>query len=269
MPFNKRACYFLIQKEIIMPISDKEHSLLDKQHHAIVASRYDELVNLPRQQLNNCLFRKVNKFLPKGRKKMLDLGAGTGQMSARFGKNFQGVLLVDHSKEMLNQAKKNLPIVDGERYRLKETDALEFLSKTEEFFDFVACSGFLHHLDETELVNTVKNIYRILEKNGCAVIAEPIKTEQTEPTFIRHWNKSVMPALMQYLTLAPTPEETPLNLSTFLEIAAQAGLTLKYQRKSWEIYSRFGNGWQDRLIIPIIDRIWNDGVVWIGVFEKA
>jgi hypothetical protein len=74
---------------------------------------------------------------------------------------------------------------------------------------------------------------------------------------------------MQYLTLAPAPEETPLNISSFLEITTKAGLALKYQRKSWEIYSRFNNAWQDRLIIPVIDRIWNDGVVWIGVFEKA
>jgi ubiquinone/menaquinone biosynthesis C-methylase UbiE len=150
-----------------------------------------------------------------------------------------------------------------------EADALEFIDATEASFDFVACSGFLHHLDETELANTLKNIHRILEKDGCVLIAEPVKTEQTEPALIRWWNKPVIPHLMQYLTLAPAPEETPLDLPRFLKTAAEAGLILKYQRKSWEIYSRFDNGWQDRLLIPIIDRIWNDGVVWMGVFGKA
>jgi ubiquinone/menaquinone biosynthesis C-methylase UbiE len=200
---------------------------------------------------------------------MLDLGAGTGQMTVRFGGNFSEVFLVDHSKEMLAQAEKNIAAIENVNFKLIEADALEFVEKTEEPFDFVACSGFLHHLDETDLTKAMNHIGRVLNDKGRVLIAEPVKTERTEPALIRWWNKPVIPRLMQYLTLAPSPEEAPLNLPSFLEIASKAGLTLKYERKSWEIYSRFDSGWQDRLIIPVIDKIWNDGVVWVGVFEKA
>ncbi|MDR2016995.1 MAG: class I SAM-dependent methyltransferase [Burkholderiales bacterium] len=247
----------------------QEHALLDKQHHAKVAPHYDELVNIPRKTINDCLFKGAEKYVRNARGVMLDLGAGTGQMTVRFGGNFSEVFLVDHSKEMLEQAKKNIAVVGNVNFKLIETDAVGFIENTEEVFDFVACSGFLHHLDEADLTKTTHHICRVLKDGGYAVIAEPIKAERTEPALIRWWNKPVIPHLMQYLSLAPAPEETPLDLPSFFEIMTKAGLTLKYQRKSWEIYSRFNNGWQDRFFIPVIDRIWNDGVVWVGVFKKA
>jgi len=247
----------------------QEHALVDKQHHAIVAPHYDELVNIPRKTLNGCLFGKVEKMTRHLRGKMLDLGAGTGHMTVRFGENFSEAFLVDHSKEMLEQARKNISVIEKVKFHLTETDALDFIEGTGETFDFVACSGFLHHLDEADLTRAMSHISRVLDGKGLVVIAEPVKAERTEPAVIRWWNKPVMPRLMQYVTLAPAPEETPLSLSSFLGIAAKAGLSLKYQRKSWEIYSRYDNDWRDRLVIPVIDRIWNDGVVWIGVFGKA
>ena len=250
--------------------SSEQHALQDKEHHAVVAPHYDELVNVPRKRINDCLFREIkNHITYSGKGRMLDLGAGTGQMSVRFGRNFSEVFLVDHSKEMLAQAKKNISVIENVNFKLVEADALAFIEETGELFDFVACSGFLHHLDEADLTKAMRHICRVLKDKGHVVIAEPVKTERIEPALIRWWNKPVIPRLMQYLALAPAPEETPLNLSSFLEIASRAGLNLKYQRKSWEIYSRFDNGWQDRLIIPLIDRIWNDGVVWMGVFEKG
>jgi hypothetical protein len=41
----------------------EEHALLDKQHHAKVAPHYDELVNAPRKQINDCLFGKAKSLL--------------------------------------------------------------------------------------------------------------------------------------------------------------------------------------------------------------
>jgi hypothetical protein len=41
--------------------SSEQHALLDKQHHAIVAPHYDELVNRPRKSVNDCLFREVKR----------------------------------------------------------------------------------------------------------------------------------------------------------------------------------------------------------------
>jgi ubiquinone/menaquinone biosynthesis C-methylase UbiE len=245
------------------------HALADKQHHAKVASHYDELVNIPRKTINDCLFKKAKRATSHLRGKMLDLGAGTGQMTVRFGENFSEAILVDHSKEMLDQAKRNISAMKGVKFKVMEADALDFIERTEETFDFVACSGFLHHLEENDLVGVMRHICRVLRDKGQVVIAEPIRFEGAEPALIRWWNKPVIPRLMQYLTLASAPEEAPLSLSSFLEITDQVGLTLKCQRKSWEIYSRFDNGWQDRFIISVIDKIWNDGVVWVGVFEKS
>ncbi|MDR2173431.1 MAG: class I SAM-dependent methyltransferase, partial [Burkholderiales bacterium] len=72
---------------------------------------------------------------------MLDLGAGTGQMTVRFGGNFPEVFLVDHSKEMLVQAEKNISAIENVKFKIMEADALEFIDATEASFDFVACSG--------------------------------------------------------------------------------------------------------------------------------
>jgi ubiquinone/menaquinone biosynthesis C-methylase UbiE len=168
---------------------------------------------------------------------MLDLGAGTGQMTVRFGKNFSEVLLVDHSKEILVQARKNLSAIENVNFKLIEADALDFIEKTEDSFDFIACSGFLHHLDEADLMKAVNHIYRVLKEKGHALIAEPVKTERTEPALIRWWNKPVVPRLMQYLTLAPAPEETPLSLSSFLEIAFKAGFFEIPKKKLGNLFS--------------------------------
>ena len=80
------------------------HAQQDIEHHQVVAPHYDELVNEPRKVLSGIVFRQMGQLLPGAAGAMLDLGAGTGNMSARFGERFERVVLVDHSRAMLDQA---------------------------------------------------------------------------------------------------------------------------------------------------------------------
>lgn len=81
------------------------HKELDKKYHARIAHLYDYITVEPRAYPNELLLRPIDRFIkPAGT--MLDLGCGTGHMFMRYRKYPRQIIAVDHSREMLAEAKR-------------------------------------------------------------------------------------------------------------------------------------------------------------------
>nr|MBL8455352.1 class I SAM-dependent methyltransferase [Zoogloeaceae bacterium] len=248
---------------------DDEHAELDRMHHDIVAPKYDELIVDPRQTLNDVIFKRVAKRLPARGRSMLDLGAGTGHMAMRFGRGYDRVMLVDHSRGMLEQARRNTAGVKSD-LRFEVTDALGFVGKCDDRFDLITCVGFLHHLRADQLQFVFSNLMRLLEPDGRILLAEPVATPRTEPKAIQWWNRASLPKFEQYVQLAPMPDEAPLNLQLLKDVYAEFGFATAYERRGWEVFSHFGGNSIDKLVIPVLDFLFGaEGVVWVGLLEKT
>lgn len=241
------------------------HSEDDRIHHDAVASHYDELVNVPRDVLSSMIFARAAKHLPARGARMLDLGAGTGHLSARFGDRFGSVVLVDHSEGMLAQARDNLRSL-GARATFVREDVITYIESGADRFDLVACVGVLHHLAPHDLKRVLSGVARRMTAGGALLFAEPVSTDAPEPALARRWNAPSLPALSRYLELAPPPEEEMLDLGATRAILAEAGLDVVFERRAWELYSRHAGNLVDRLAIRAIDALCHrDGMIWFGV----
>jgi len=200
---------------------------------------------------------------------MLDLGAGTGQMTVRLGSRFEETVLVDHSEGMLEQARRNTARMP-QKVTIVQADALAFLEGSEAArFDLIAAVGFLHHLEAHELRNALGHIRRLLVPRGHVVIAEPVQVASPQPWLARAWNRPAIPKLRKYLELAPAPEEELLQLDAFRGIVGDAGFSFRLERRAWELYTRFGGTIVDRIAIAVIDALIHaDGLVWFALLRK-
>jgi SAM-dependent methyltransferase len=243
------------------------HAQQDIEHHQVVAPHYDELVNEPRKVLSGIVFRQMGALISAKGGSMLDLGAGTGNMSARFGERFERVVLVDHSRAMLDEAQRNTTHL-RERRAIVCADALVYVAATPERFDFIACVGFLHHLEPDALIALFRDLRRVLRPGGAVLLAEPVRSATREPALIAWWNRSSIPKLRRYLDLAPTPDEAPLHLDHVYAAAAAGGFEFRYERRTWEIFTRRNGDLVDRVAIRLLDRAYGKGgVVWFGLVQ--
>jgi trans-aconitate methyltransferase len=102
--------------------------------------------------------------------RILDLGCGTGHLTARIGETGAETLGIDSSPAMIAQARQNYP-----RLKFKLADALEF--RTETTFDAVFSNAALHWMMEPDRVAVaVSNALRtggrfVLEMGGRGNIA--------------------------------------------------------------------------------------------------
>lgn len=149
------------------------------------------------------------------------------------------------------------------------SEASEYLTKIDKKFDLITCVGFLHHLETNELQNLFSLLNKSLSTFGRILLAEPVSTKRSEPKVIRWWNQSMTQKINEYISLAPTPDEAPIDLDILRQNYKQAGFELATERRGWEIFSRFNNNTLDRIVISILDRVFHkDGVVWVAVLNR-
>lgn len=255
-----------------MSNSEISHASLDREHHDITAAHYDELILAPRAVMSERLFSVANARLPRAGR-LLDLGAGTGQMTMRFGDRFDHVTVVDHSAGMLSQAKINVTncrLLRATQCEFVTADAFEYLERDVGFFDAITCVGFLHHLERAALSHLLSKCAERLADNGRMVIAEPVSTTTPTPRAIAFWNRPTEAKFRRYVELAPTPDEAPVPRQTLLHAIQDAGLRVSYERSAWEIFTRYEGNWIDRIAIAVMDRIWGrSGYVWTAILKKT
>ena len=124
-----------------------------------IAPEWDEYKKIPAEH--------TIEFLKKTSGNVLDLGSGSGRhlVKIKDGKMY----LLDFSKEMLKFAKKKSK---NEKINAEFKQAkLWEIPYENEFFDFAICISALHCVETPEKrEKTIKELYRVLKKNGKAEI---------------------------------------------------------------------------------------------------
>ncbi len=234
-----------------------EHFEKDRRYHEMIAQQYDSVVVSPRKVTNDILFKQFSEFVKPGQK-MLDIACGTGHMIMRYAKHFSEVIAIDHSKAMLAQAQRKIMEENLQYVNLIEQDVLTYLSnEKEEYFDFVSCVGFLHHLPSEQIPGVVANIFRLIRKSGVLLLSEPVKIQENLiPKMIREWNHNSLAIGAHYSIDVEEPDEEPLDPIFFIECVNKVGLLLKAQR-SFEIFPHHSpaNYW-DILAIKLMNKIY-------------
>jgi len=114
--------------------------------------------------------KKFKDILPVDKKaKILDIGCGEG-FFLYFAKmiGYNNITGVDISPEQVYIAKKYLRNV-----QILQTDFIDYLSNTEDSFDFIVLDNVIEHFSKEEIVNILKLIFTKLNKDGRLVISVP------------------------------------------------------------------------------------------------
>ena len=215
-----------------------DHASKDIEYHEQIASQYDRVVVAPRWSSIDALFGPVRHQLSAQRRRMLDVGAGTGHMLRRFAADFESVVAVDHSAAMLSVARAAAKRSGLDSIEYIVSDALQFLASVGSKFDLVTCVGFLHHLQPSDLADLLKAARRMLAPEGVLLLSEPIATAHAEPRAIAWWNSAYRRHPEVYAEAHEDPDEAPLELSTLKHALSLAGLKVCAEGSGWEIFPR-------------------------------
>lgn len=215
-----------------------EHFAKDIRYHAAIAHEYDTVVTEPRAFANDLLFGALDALISPGLR-MLDLGCGTGQMLLRYASRFTEAVGVDHSTQMLTQARSNLVHANLTKVRLEHSDLLDFLAaeKQSAMFDLITCVGCLHHFPHPEIPHALAAMTRRLASGGALLFAEPIDVSaDILPSEIAQWNAESVMRERGYSLPAEDPDEGPLSLTLLSGALADAGLVAVAENRGWEMF---------------------------------
>ncbi len=104
------------------------------------------------------------QLFPKA--KVLDLGCGPGIESAKLAKKGFGVYGFDLSEGLLKIARERLPGIT-----FLQGDILEKFPYKDEFFDGIFAKASLLHVPRNKIKDVLKEILRVLKKNGILHVA--------------------------------------------------------------------------------------------------
>ena len=153
--------------EVLVP-----KDLYKEQYSPEFARRWDELIDWQRRaEAESNFFQDILR--EHGVEKVLDIACGTGFHSVSLKADGFDVTAADGAPNMLVQARENaqqfgiddLRLVEAEWTRLSESFAGEL-------FDAVICLGnaFTHLFDEGDRMQTLTEVYQLLNKDGIAII---------------------------------------------------------------------------------------------------
>ena len=154
------------RKVTIMP-REKETKIANIDLHKIEARYYNtvhpEIFNPFEQQTIDMRFALITENMER-KKTCLDLGCGTGNLISRETENFDSVIGLDISREMLKICQdkfpeKKLSLILG------DSEHVPFRSGS---FDFVSIFSVLHHLPSP--FTSLEEVYRVLNNSGRAYI---------------------------------------------------------------------------------------------------
>ena len=157
-----------------------------------------EVYDRQRRELIPCFdeFYKVSVEISKqikNPKKILDLGAGTGLMSAFFFETYPEAefTLVDLSEEMLNKAKDRFVNFSNFNYKVEDFSELNFEAET---FDLIISGLAIHHLDDSLKKKLFQKVEKFLKKDGWFINADQVlgKNKISEKIYTETWKNKVL-----------------------------------------------------------------------------
>ena len=127
----------------------------------------------------------------KEKPKILDLGAGTGLLTAYLFKKHENAefTLIDMSQEMLKAAKMRFNCHKNFKYIIADYSNYNF----EDSFDIIVSSLSIHHLENNDKEKLYKKAYNMLNSNGIFLNADQIlgPTKEVEKNYQRNWMEKI------------------------------------------------------------------------------
>jgi ubiquinone/menaquinone biosynthesis C-methylase UbiE len=146
---------------------------------------------------------------------LLDVGVGTGLLTAHIAPLVAHVTCTDISPEMVERAKERLQSFDHVAYRVEDACALGLEDNS---FDVVLCCNVLHQISRPEIA--VSEFHRVLRPGG-KLLAITLSMGH-----MSLWNK-LCTAVEYVLRFGIPPAGTPFTLGTFSRLIANAGFEIR------------------------------------------
>ena len=139
----------------------KASSLLKKvkADYSAIAEAFDETRKAPWPEFED-LWKGTVSRLNRKTLKLLDVGCGNGRLLNFLPNDAVDYRGVDNNRALLSLAKKRHPKA---KFRYADALKLPFPNAT---FDTVWCIAMLHHLPASLQLNALKEMHRVLKKNG-------------------------------------------------------------------------------------------------------
>lgn len=136
--------------------------------HRLEAKSYEfihsEIYNKREQKRINSTLKRVNKIICNNQKRVLDFGAGTGNLTGKLLHMGYEVTAIDISTEMCELLKnKYKNYLENKKLRVINSK-IEDVSFNKEEFDLITCYSVLHHLPD--YVDVIRKLTFFLKKGG-------------------------------------------------------------------------------------------------------
>lgn len=142
--------------------------LYDKDYYLNICLGSDEFKKSGGKKLHPRLENLLKKLTITSTTKVLDIGCGRGDITLFISQKADQAIGIDYSKdaiELANSIKKNFPktIQKKNEFKVMNAKKLEFPDNT---FDLIICIDVLEHLYQPEVEEVMKEIKRVLKKDG-------------------------------------------------------------------------------------------------------
>jgi putative AdoMet-dependent methyltransferase len=150
--------------------------MLDNKGFDLWADNYDKSVGIsddksdyPFAGYKKLMSRIYNTVMKDKKLNILDIGIGTGSLSAELYKNGHKITGIDFSEEMIKICKTKMPLA-----RLIQYDFVKGLPESikGEKFDYIISTYALHHLNDGEKIVLIKESLKILDNGGSIIIGD-------------------------------------------------------------------------------------------------
>lgn len=121
--------------------------------------------------INRIEFKKILEYSELSDKSVLEVGCGNGRVTEWIQKIPRKLIAIDPDKEKIEKAQQNNRNLD---FKIMSGENLDF---DNEIFDIVLFTFSLHHQNSAKALDEA---YRVLKKNGRAVIVEPSADSEVE-----------------------------------------------------------------------------------------
>ena len=158
--------------------------MLDNKGFDLWADGYDKSVQLSDEsntypfagykQVLNTIYHRIRE---NGKKKILDIGLGTGTLTTELYKDGIAVTGIDFSPKMIQIAQEKMP--NARFYEFDFTKGLPDELLTEKF-DYVICTYAIHHIDRQHKINLLSLLKGVLNANGEILIGDVIFQSQAD-----------------------------------------------------------------------------------------
>lgn len=145
----------------------------------------------------------TRRLIPAGAK-VLDCGAGTGELSLAASDNADSVLCTDLSKNMLKQAQRKARALGADNIEFAARNIFD-LQDPDDAYDVVIAGNVLHLLTNPQ--GAVKEMYRVLKPGGRLLL----------PTFTNKNSARLLIGIYKKLGFDPAASYSPSEYKKMLE----------------------------------------------------